>query len=67
MEAANELKLALQTREVVAAGGKDRSEMSRILQTLGHGHCHPTPRQVIQKSASAAAMLEHGLTLLVIG
>lgn len=66
MEAANELKLALQNRaEVVAAGERTGSEMSRILQTLDMGIA-TTPRQVIQKSGSAAAMLEHGLTLLVI-
>jgi len=64
--AVNELRLTLRNRaDVVAAGERTSSEMSKILQTLDIGIA-TTPRQVIQKSGSAAAMLEHGLTLLVI-
>ncbi len=38
--------------------------ISKILNTLDLGLA-TSPRQMIQKSGSAAAMLEHGLTLLV--
>jgi len=66
LEAVSKLKLTLKNRaDVIAAGERTSSEMSRILQTLDIGIA-TTPRQVIQKSGSAAAMLEHGLTLLVI-
>jgi hypothetical protein len=64
-EAANKLKSALQNRaDVVAAGERTSIEISRILQTLDIGIA-TTPRQVIQKSGSVAAMLEHGLKVLV--
>jgi hypothetical protein len=64
-EAANKLKSVLRNRaEVVAAGERTSIEISRILQTLDIGIA-TTPRQVIQKSGSVAAMLEHGLKVLV--
>jgi hypothetical protein len=51
--------------DVVVAGEKPPSELSRLLQTLDLGVA-TSPIQGIQKSGSAAAMLEHGLPLLVV-
>ena len=65
-EAINKLKLTLQNRaDVVMAGERTSVEISRILQSLDLGLA-TTPIQVIQKSGSCAAMLEHGLPVLVI-
>jgi glycosyltransferase involved in cell wall biosynthesis len=64
-ETVNKLKLTLQNRaEIVLAGERPSLEISRILQALDIGVA-TTPRQVIQKSGSVAAMLEHGLPVLV--
>jgi hypothetical protein len=64
-EAINQLKFTLQNRaDVVLAGERTSFEISKILQTLDLGIA-TTPRQVIQKSGSVAAMLEHGLQVLV--
>lgn len=49
---------------VVMAGERSSPEISHILQALDLGLA-TTPLQAIQKSGSAAAMLEHGLTVLV--
>jgi hypothetical protein len=49
---------------VVALGEKSGAEISRILQTLDLGLA-TSPYQVIQKSGTVAAMLEHGLQVLV--
>ena len=51
--------------DIVVTGERSSKEISRILQTLDIGIA-TTPRQVIQKSGSVAAMLEHGLKVLVI-
>ena len=50
--------------DIVTAGERTNAEISRILQTLDLGLA-TTPLQIIQKSGSVAAMLEHGLTVLV--
>ncbi len=50
--------------DVVTTGERTNAEISRILQTLDLGLA-TTPLQIIQKSGSVAAMLEHGLTVLV--
>jgi hypothetical protein len=64
-EAMKKLKFTLQNRaDVVLAGERTSFEISRILQTLDIGLA-TTPRQVIQKSGAVAAMLEHGLMVLV--
>jgi hypothetical protein len=64
-EAFNKLKLTLQNRaDVVVAGERTSFEISKILQALDLGLA-TTPRQMIQKSGSVAAMLEHGLQVLV--
>jgi hypothetical protein len=64
-EAFNKIKLALQDRaDVIVMGERTNEEISRIMQTLDFGLA-TSPRQMIQKSSSAAAMLEHGLRLLV--
>jgi hypothetical protein len=64
-EAINKLKFTLQDRaDVVIAGERTSFEISKILQTLDLGLA-TTPRQMIQKSGSVAAMLEHGLSVLV--
>jgi hypothetical protein len=60
-----DLKLRLQNRAVVIAAGEQTSvEISRLLQTLDLGLA-TTPLQLIQKSSTVAAMLEHGLHVLV--
>jgi hypothetical protein len=65
-ERAEGLKLELRHRaDIVVTGERSSKEISRILQTLDIGIA-TTPRQVIQKSGSVAAMLEHGLKVLVI-
>ena len=64
-ETINKLKSTLQDRaDIVLAGARPSVEISKILQTLDIGIA-TTPRQVIQKSGSVAAMLEHGLPVLV--
>jgi hypothetical protein len=64
-EAFNEFKSALGDRaDVITAGERNGSEISRILQSLDLGLA-TSPRQMIQKSGSVAAMLEHGLRVLV--
>lgn len=51
--------------EVVVTGERSAAQISILLQCLDLGLA-TTPLQVIQKSGSAAAMLEHGLSLLVV-
>jgi hypothetical protein len=64
-EMINELKLTLQNRaDVVITGEKTGFDISKILQTLDLGLA-TSPRQLIRKSGSTAAMLEHGLPVLV--
>ena len=64
-KALNQLKSQLQNRaQVVVTGERTGAEISRILQSLDLGLA-ASPRQMIQKSGSAAAMLEHGLKMLV--
>lgn len=64
-EAFSRLQLALRNQaDVVMTGERTNLEISKILQTLDLGLA-TSPRQIIQKSGSAAAMLEHGLQLLV--
>jgi hypothetical protein len=59
------LKSLLRDRaEIISTGEKSVNEISRILQSLDVGLA-TTPRRAIQKSGSAAAMLEHGLPVLV--
>lgn len=59
------LKTMLQDRvEVVSTGERTVAEISKILQSLDLGLA-TSPRQAIQKSGSVAAMLEHGLPVLV--
>jgi hypothetical protein len=63
--ALGELKSKLRDRaDVVAAGERSIEEISKILQSLDLGLA-TSPRQAIQKSGSVAAMLEHGLPVLV--
>ena len=63
-EAFASLKSRLRNRAVVIATGERTSlEVSQMLQTLDLGLA-TTPRQLIQKSGAAAAMLEHGLQIL---
>jgi hypothetical protein len=58
------LKSRMQNRaEIVIAGERPVTEVSRILQTLDLGLA-TSPRQMIQKSSSAATLLEHGLPVL---
>lgn len=60
-----EMKLKLTDRAlVVVTGERSTADISRIVQTLDLGIA-TSPMQIIQKSGSAAAMLEHGLQLLV--
>jgi hypothetical protein len=64
-EAISKLKFTLHGQaHVVLAGERTTVEISKILQTLDLGLA-TTPRQNIQKSGSVAAMLEHGLRVLV--
>jgi hypothetical protein len=64
-EVINNLKFTLQDRaDVVMAGERTSIEISKILQALDLGLA-TSPRQIIQKSGSVAAMLEHGLQVLV--
>ncbi|MGO8696315.1 MAG: hypothetical protein ACLQVY_01160 [Limisphaerales bacterium] len=64
-EAFDKLKHTCRNRaDVVIAGERTIPEISRILQALDIGVA-TTPRQIIQKSGSVAAMLEHGLEVLV--
>jgi hypothetical protein len=50
--------------DVVSTGERTMAEISQILQSLDLGLA-TSPRQAIQKSGSVAAMLEHGLPVLV--
>jgi len=60
------LKSQLENRAgVVMAGERPANEISLIMRTMDLGLA-TSPRQMIQKSASVAAMLEHGLPVLVI-
>lgn len=64
-ESAARLNSLLQNRAVVILiGERTDSQISMILQSLDIGLA-TSPRQVIQKSGSVAAMLEHGLPVLV--
>ena len=61
----NRLKYKLHRRaDVVVVGEKPALEISRILQSIDLGLA-TSPRQLIQKSGTVAAMLEHGLPVLV--
>jgi hypothetical protein len=61
----SEMKSRLRNRAlVVVTGEKTPAEISRILNTLDLGVA-TSPRRIIQKSGSVAAMLEHGLHVLV--
>jgi hypothetical protein len=63
--AINELKSKLQPcADVITTGERSVAEISKILQSLDLGLA-TSPRQAIQKSGSVAAMLEHGLPVLV--
>ena len=64
-EVRNQLKETL-PKEVamIALGEKSNPEISQILQALDLGLA-TSPYQVIQKSGTVAAMLEHGLEVLV--
>jgi hypothetical protein len=60
-----QLQSALRNRaDVIMTGERSPSEISKILQALDLGLA-TTPRQMIQKSGSVSAMLEHGLRILV--
>jgi glycosyltransferase involved in cell wall biosynthesis len=63
-EAFNELSVLRNRAQVISVGEKTVSEISKILQSLDLGLA-TSPRQIIQKSGSVAAMLEHGLPVLV--
>lgn len=64
-EAFDKLKSTLGDRAtMVAAGERTDVEISKILQALNLGLA-TSPSQMIQKSGSVAAMLEHGLPVLV--
>jgi hypothetical protein len=64
-EAFDKLKLQLQNRaDVLMAGERTSLEISKILQSLDLGLA-ASPWQLIQKSGSVAAMLEHDLPVLV--
>ena len=64
-ETFNKLIHQLQDRAIVIiAGTRNDFEISIILQALDIGLA-TTPLQLIQKSGSVAAMLEHGLSVLV--
>lgn len=59
------MKAALRTQAVIVVVGEQSvANISKILQTLDLGLA-TSPRQLIQKSSSIAAMLEHGLPVLV--
>ena len=61
----NELKSRLRGRaEIITTGERSIAEISQMLQALDLGLA-TSPRQAIQKSGSVAAMLEHGLPVLV--
>jgi hypothetical protein len=64
-DALDRLKRMLPGRAaVIVTGEKSNPEISRILQALDLGLA-TSPYQVIQKSGTVAAMLEHGLQVLV--
>jgi hypothetical protein len=64
-ESFDQLKASVKGRaEVIVAGERPAEEISRLLQCLDLGLA-TTPLEVIQKSGSAAAMLDHGLSVLV--
>jgi hypothetical protein len=64
-EAIKKLRVTLKNRaDLVVTGERPAVEISKILQTLDLGLA-TSPRQIIQKSGSVAAMLEHGLQVLV--
>jgi hypothetical protein len=64
-EAMIQLKFTLQNRaDVLMAGERTSAEISKILQTLDLGLA-TSPLQIIHKSGSVAAMVEHGLPVLV--
>jgi hypothetical protein len=64
-EALEKIKTRFKDRVlVVALGPRTDSEISIILQSLDLGLA-TTPRQMIQKSGTVAAMLDHGLPVLV--
>jgi hypothetical protein len=54
----------LNDADVITTGERTNAEISRILQALDLGLA-TTPLQIIQKSGTVAAMLEHGLPVLV--
>jgi len=65
-EAIQKIKTSLQGRAlVVVTGERSSADISLIMQTLDLGLA-TSPLQVIQKSGSVVAMLEHGLPILII-
>jgi glycosyltransferase involved in cell wall biosynthesis len=65
LSAFDELKTALRNRaDVIVTGERSGVEISEILNALDLGLA-TSPQQNIQKSGSVAAMLEHGLPVLV--
>lgn len=64
-ESLDQIKSRLGNRaDVIMTGEKSAADISKILQALDLGLA-TTPRQMIQKSGSVNAMLEHGLKILV--
>jgi hypothetical protein len=64
-EAFDKMESTLQDRATIIVIGEGTDvEISKLFQTLDLGLA-TSPRQLIQKSASVAAMLEHGLPVLV--
>jgi len=63
--ALDNMKSRLRERAVIVqTGERSPSEISHILQTLDLGLA-TTPRQLVQKSSAVAAMLAHGVPVLV--
>jgi len=61
----DQLRLSLRGRaDLLVLGERPASEISRVLQSLDLGLA-TSPRRIIQKSGSVAAMVEHGLQVLV--
>lgn len=61
----NEMKQTMKGEaEIIVTGERSETEISQILNTL-HLGLATSPREMIQKSGSVAAMLEHGLPVLV--
>ena len=64
-EAIDHVRTTLKGRaDVIVAGERSSADISKILQALDFGLA-TSPREVIQKSGAATAMLEHGLKVLI--